>query len=147
MAANDPEAFTCMAKNYFKGNNGLPRDDKKAAGLFFRAAELGSAEACFAIAYRKGGYLGHNIAKERHYLKLAAKRGFVNAHYKLGRDLYNNKVNYELGVKHMMITAAAGDDYSLKCIEINILPRQARDQEAIRNSSPCSPKGEGRDVE
>ena len=136
MDMNDARAFHSIASDYARGDFGLPKDMDKAVELYLRAVELGLANACYNISrkYRAGGFLGFDKAKEKHFLKLAAKRGHVDARCNLG--LYEYKQgNVDLGVKHLMISAAAGCDVSLKMIGTSYRSKSAtKDQfeEALR---------------
>ena len=107
-----------MAHDYADGGDlGLPKDDDKAVELHLRAVELGSAEASFVVALRHAEEesIGQVHPKYMKYLKLAAKRGHVQARYDLGLQEHNQD-NFHLAFKHWKIAAAAGHGESLKRI-------------------------------
>ena len=136
MALGDAQACCAIAISYAHGSHGLSKDNAKAAELYLRAVELGSAVACLMIAayYSDEGYLGCDIAKETYFLKLAAKRGHIKARHNLGLLEYGDG-NFELAVKHWMISAKAGDNKSLNDIGVSYRNKHAiKDQfeEAIR---------------
>ena len=93
--------------------------DRRAFELYLRAAELGLANGCYNVSvyYRDGIGVERDASKEERYLKLAAKGGHISARHNLG-CLEGNRGNYEVAVKHWMISATAGHDESTKYISI-----------------------------
>lgn len=95
------------------------QDQKKAAELMIRGAELGSMEACTNLgnAYNLGLIgLEKDFEKGKQYLELAAIKGGVEARYMLGCG-ENNERTVSRGVKHFMIGARAGHTPCLESVK------------------------------
>ena len=119
MSLGDAGAFARMAACYICCELGLARDMEMEYKLLLRAIELGSAGACLLVARHYGHEhesLGHDCSMSTEYLiKVGAKRGHIDSRYYLGLEELD-RGNIELAVKHLMISAAAGHDDSLKLI-------------------------------
>ena len=59
--------------------------------------------------------MGKDLQKAKYYYELAAMGGNVKARYNLG-NLEKRAGNVDSAVKHWVISAAAGDDNSMKAI-------------------------------
>ena len=114
---DDAEATFNLGCKYREGDDGFPQDYDKALELFVRAGELGNANAYCDVgyAYYNGEGVDIDEKKAKHYFKLAAIGGNVNARYNLGIH-EKNAGNMSRALKHYMI-AAEGDDISLKQIQ------------------------------
>ena len=102
---------------------GLHQDREKGVELWLQAGELGCAASFYSIAeaYYKGNGIkrGTKKAKEsycKHYCELAAMRGNVKAMHSLG-CIEGDAGNLDRAMKHFMISAGAGHDYSLENIK------------------------------
>jgi len=115
---NDVVAHHCLAQSYLGGSDGFPKDQRKAFELFLRATELGSLHAPVIVAecFGEGRGVNMDAAKEKHYLKVAAKRGDMLGRHCLGMVEWNGG-NKSLAMKHWLISAAAGHDESLRQIK------------------------------
>ena len=114
----DAEAINTLGVYYRNGDNGFPRDYAKAFELFVRAGELGCAKAYSGVGYAY--FIGEGVEidtkKAKHYYKLAAMAGGINARHNLG----NNELragNMNRALKHYMIAAESGEPHSLKQIQ------------------------------
>ena len=74
---------------YAQGLAGLPRDDKRAAELFARAAAAGNmrAQVNLGILYLRGQGLPRDLVQARAWLEKAAATGDPQALYTLGRAM------------------------------------------------------------
>lgn len=118
MEVGDAEAMNEIACKYLEGDSGLPQDTKKAMELFNKAATLGSMESHFNLAnvYYHGMHSYEKDAtKARHHYQIAAIGGNVKARHNLG-CLECSVGNADRGMRHIMISAKAGDDTSLNAI-------------------------------
>lgn len=115
MELNDAEAFNWMGLAYFDGTLGLEKDINKAFSLWDQAAELGSILAYFNFAteYHQGETVEKDMDKALHYYILAAIGGHEISRHFLGLLEKRNR-NKIRAMKHFMIAARAGYDYSLK---------------------------------
>ena len=110
LEVNDPVAITAEGvKQNQKG------DYQSAFEYFTKAVELGYAEAHYrlSIFYRDGDGVEKNKGKEIHHLEEAAIRGHPLARYCLGAHEWETGKK-ERAVKHWIIAATQGDDYSIK---------------------------------
>jgi len=110
--ANDPVAL-CQEglSQYSKG------DYLSAFEYYTKAAELGDAEAHYQLShmYRDGVGVEEDKENEMHQLEEAAIGGHPDARYNLGIGEWNNGKT-ERAVKHFIIAAAQGEDYSIKML-------------------------------
>lgn len=87
---NDPRQLLTLGQRYYKGD-GVIRDMKQVVKYWTRAAELGLAEAQFAL----GGFYEEDYGGRQNYslavawYRKAAQQGHVGAQYKLGLFLEN----------------------------------------------------------
>lgn len=104
----DPDATAWLARQYYWGQGGLPRDRARAAELFGRAAELGNAEAAFNLgvmhldgeAAMNGGNGGggRRDAQAAHRrFRQAADLGYAPAQAGLAQSYFSG--NAEAGVE------------------------------------------------
>eukprot|EP00984_Skeletonema_dohrnii_P006917 scaffold2465_cov93-Skeletonema_dohrnii-CCMP3373.AAC.1 len=109
--ANDPVAL-CEegVKQYVKAD-----DYNSAFEYFTRAAGLGDMEAHYQLSrmYHKGHGIEKDSEKELHHAEEAAIGGHPSARCGLGFHEYDNG-NIERAVKHWIIAAAQGHDFSIK---------------------------------
>ena len=115
---DDTDAILILGNFYYDGEDGFPQDYGKALELFVRAGELGCAKAYCSVgyAYSIGEGVERDEKKAKHYYKLAAMGGDVDARCNLG----NNKLrtgNMKRALKHYMIAAEGGHNNSLKQIQ------------------------------
>ena len=112
----DAEAFFSMAGLFEDGLKGLPKNKKKAFGLYLR--ELGSSRAHYNIAQPYlNGYLGlaKNIDKAVYHWELAAMGGHEMARHNIG-CIEETDGNMDKAMKHFMIAARSGLDKPLKAV-------------------------------
>ena len=98
--------------------NGFAQNHTKALELYYRAAELGYADAyvCIGYAYIDGRGAEIDKKKARHYWELAAMGGSVTARFNLG--VYELRAqNMNRALKHYMIATRDGCAKSLKEIQ------------------------------
>ena len=76
-----------LAGYYVRGIMGMPQDMTKVNELYWRAGELGCAEAHWnlGISYQNGEGVEVDKKKATHYYELAAMNGNVGARHNLGR--------------------------------------------------------------
>ena len=111
----DPWAIYYLGLAYSEGNvDGLSQDYKKANKLWIRAGYLGCAMAYnnVAIAYRDGHGVERDMTKAERYYELAAIGGNAGARHELG-SFEDNAGNVERAVRHWLISAGSGNDFSL----------------------------------
>ena len=112
----DTRAMVNLGRCFRDGSDGVKKDDEKAIKLFQRAADLGSAEAIGQLgSWAAKGWLEStpDTTKAKEYLEDAAKKGDINSRYNLSH-LLAEEGNFELAIKHWHLSAAAGDDDSMK---------------------------------
>ena len=111
---NNADAVYTLGRLYAEGDMGLPQDWVKANELYLKAGELGCADAYFTLgdSYDDGNGVEVDKGKAKHYWELAAMGGDVPARYNLG---YTEWIagNIKRAMKHVMISARAGQDESL----------------------------------
>lgn len=112
---NDPIALHNLACRLFEGRDGFPKNELKALELFHQAAELGSMEACTAIAIHYGD-VAKDKGKKRIFLEIAARNGNVVARRSLGVLEYNSNQR-ELSMRHFRLSAAVGCEGSLDVLK------------------------------
>ena len=107
-----------LGTNYANGTMGLPRDRAKANELYQKAGELGCAGAYYNLgcAYYNGDGVEVDMKKAKYYDELAAMNGDVHARYKLG-CMEGQAGNYHRAFKHFIISARAGDQFSLDTVK------------------------------
>ena len=105
--ANDPEAMTQMGSHYIQKG-----DYKKAFEYLTKAAELGGMNAHFNLSrlYHDGQGVEKNKKKEFYHLEEAAIGGDPFARHNLGCE----EARMDRAVKHWIIAAKQGDEFSLK---------------------------------
>ena len=118
MELNDDIAMYNLGFNYISGSLDLPQDHAKALELYHRAAELGNANAYYAIGY---GYAhGEGVERDKkkatQYYELAAMRGNVEARQDLGA-MEGQAGNNDRALKHYMISVRDGNLQSLNNIK------------------------------
>jgi len=115
---NDPIAIYNRGNYYRKGENGYPKDNKKALELWDRAGELGSTAAYNAIGYLYEYGEGVEVDEKKavHYFELAAMQGDSTARYNLG-EMEEKAGNMERALKHYMIAVKDGNNDSLQIIQ------------------------------
>ena len=118
MEKGNADAFNQLAGYYFEGCYGLPRDMAKANELWLKAGELGCASAYFNLgnAYDNGRGVEVDEEKAKHYYKLAAMNGSVNARHNLG-CVEEDAGNPQRACKHFVLAARAGYKQSLDAVK------------------------------
>ena len=114
----DPAAIYFLGEQYFFGALGLPKDVRKAAELYAKAAELGSVEALHSLelAYYSGEGVEQDEAKGAEFYKKAAMQGSVESRYNLGNH-EGRKGNHDRAGKHFLISAKMGHKDSVETIK------------------------------
>ena len=111
-----PPAFKNLETTYSNGDDGLPKDPKKAFELWSRAAELGSAGGHLNVAdfYNSGKIMERDLRKTVYHWEQAAMLGNGRARHTLGCIEDEEKGNTSRAAKkHWIIAAGAGDKDSL----------------------------------
>ena len=118
MDANNADAFHQLAGCYVRGDMGMPQDFTKANELFFRAGELGCADAHCNLgkSYDDGRGVEVDKKKAKHYAELAAMRGCAHARNNLAR-LELEAGNHHRAMKHFILAARAGDKDALDAVK------------------------------
>jgi len=131
--AGDATAIHIQGCFYYHGKNGFTQDYAKALEFYNRAAELGYADAYCSIgcAYLNGRGVEADKEKAKHYWKLAAIRGNVEARHILGVD-EENAGNVNRALKHYMIAVGGGYDDSLKRIKVLYTYGQASKEDYMK---------------
>jgi len=119
MKAGDAQAMYNLGYYYSEGIYGYPQDYNKALELYYRAADLGYAEAYCNIgyAYSNGEGVKVDMEKANHYYELAAMGGNERARHNLGVT-EGHAGNFDRALKHFMIAVRDGFSQSLKNIKI-----------------------------
>ncbi|EJK68273.1 hypothetical protein THAOC_10563 [Thalassiosira oceanica] len=115
---NDPDAISYLGDQYSHGRLGLEKDAARAVELWTEAAKLGSAEACFqlGVAYSNGDGVEQDVKWGVWYYEKAAMLGDPVARHNLG--CYECELGrYDRAVRHLLISAAMGDENSLEDIK------------------------------
>ena len=114
---NNPYAIYILAENYMNGDMGYPKDSNKAIELFLKAGELGCAVAYGSLGsiYNDGEVVGKDLKKAKQYYELAAIGGCIWSRHNLA-CLEGDGGNDKRAVKHLMISAKAGHEVSLKAL-------------------------------
>ena len=104
---------------YSGGLYGLARDHDKAVELWHKAGKLGYANAYHNIgnAYYIGRDVERDGKKADHYYELAAMGGHADARHNLGNS-EARAGNWDRAIKHYMIAAGAGQNESVKGIQM-----------------------------
>ncbi|EJK52809.1 hypothetical protein THAOC_27883 [Thalassiosira oceanica] len=115
----DPEAIFVLGQKYFYGILGFQMDMRKAAELWTEAAELGSINALYSLgnAYDLGEGIQQDKAKAAEFYKKAAMQGHTQSRHNLGY-LEALGGNSDRAVRHFLISAKMGHDYSLENIKL-----------------------------
>ena len=114
----DAEAINFLGQKHYLGSLGLAKDVPRAIKLWTEAAELGSIDAHYALGqtYYTGDGTEEDKPRGIHHLQQAAIQGHVQCRHNLGVADYDHG-NYELAVRHWMISAKMGDEESLNAIK------------------------------
>ena len=122
----DPAAIYFLGKQYFFGALGLPKDVRKAAELYAKAAEIGSVEALHSLglADYRGEGVQEDETKAVEFYKKTAMQGHVESRCKLG-CFESQKGNFDRAVRHFLISAKMGDKLSLENIKNAFMRRIA----------------------
>ena len=136
----DAEAMKKLGDDYDTGGLGVTKDVPRAIELWTEAAELGSLDAHYqlGVVYYDGD--GDEVDKPRgiHHWQQAAMKGHVTSRHNLG-DIEFEEGNYEVAVRHWMISAKMGYQDSLNAIICRgiegIWNRGGRDEEPSARGS------------
>ncbi|EJK76815.1 hypothetical protein THAOC_01404 [Thalassiosira oceanica] len=114
----DADAIHHLGNQYFYRGLGLPKDVPRAIELWSEAAELGSVDAHFQLGHIYCNDDGVHVDKPRgvRHWQEAAMKGHVLSRHSLGFAELDNG-NYEVAVRHWMISAKMGDEKSLNVIK------------------------------
>ena len=109
MLQNDPIAIFSMGNALLYEDLGMSKNELKAIDCFIRAAELGSAEACCALAecFEAGTTLSDDGESSAFFFKAGAIRGDISSRSLFGLHEYRIG-NHEEGIRHWKIAAEAG---------------------------------------
>jgi TPR repeat protein len=116
---NDPRAFYDIGSIYSHGGDeDVVQDKPKAFEYFCRAAELGFADALYAVAlaYDQGDGISRDEKKAVHYYEQAAMKGNAASRHNLGVKEYKAG-KYNKALKHWLISCGHGDAWSVKNIK------------------------------
>ena len=115
---NDPQAIAMTGYDYLYGTDGFEQDIDKALELLHRAAELGSIKAHSKVGYIyfRGDGVQVDKRKARYHLEISAMGGYAEARHNLGVVEADIR-NLHRAMKHLMISASAGFDDSMKAIQ------------------------------
>jgi TPR repeat protein len=111
-------AFYMLAGYYAGGRGGLQQDSTKVIELYLKAGELGCAAGYFNLgaAYDNGLGVEVDQGKAKHYWELAAMGGDIAARRRLG--IFEGMAgNHQRAMKHMILSARAGDEDSLELVK------------------------------
>ncbi|EJK54623.1 hypothetical protein THAOC_25731 [Thalassiosira oceanica] len=114
----DAEAIALLGDWYYHGSLGLNRNVPRAIELWTEAAELGllAAHNQLGVVYHNGIGVEEDKPRGFHHWQQAAMKGDVDSRHNLGTVERKNG-NYQLAVKHCMISAKMGDETSLNAIK------------------------------
>jgi len=116
--AGDAEAINFLAVSYFLGAYGMKKDVQRALELWTEAAALGSIDAHLRLGnpYYKGMGVEQDKARAVELWQQAAMRGDARSRHNLGVVEIGNG-NYDLAMKHYLISAKMGYKRSLDAIK------------------------------
>ena len=122
----DAEAINHLGSKYYFGSLGLTKDIPRAIELWTEAAELGSLDAHYHLGavYFHGDGVEEDKPRGIQHWEQAAMKGHFNSRHNLG-GLELHKGNYELAVRHWMISAKMGYEKSLNAIKEMFMKGQA----------------------
>ncbi|EJK77496.1 hypothetical protein THAOC_00671 [Thalassiosira oceanica] len=114
----DAVAIKVLGEKYYYGILGVAKDVPRAIELCTEAAELGLLDAHFQLGrmYYNGDGVEEDKPRGIRHWQQAAMKGHVESRHMLGGTEYENR-NYELAVRHYMISAKMGDQGSLNIIK------------------------------
>jgi len=114
----DAEAMGSLAAQYYVGGHGVGKDVQRAIELWRDAAKLGSIDEHYPIGCVY--YHGHGIQKDEckglGHWECAAMNGDAESRHSLG-VVKSNEGNYQLALKHYLISAKMGYKPSLDNIK------------------------------
>ena len=120
---NDPVAMYILGHCHLEGidnddhDAAFPVNYEKAAKLFQRASELGSAAAHFqlGLAYKHGRGVDMSNETSMYHLRMAAVKGSLTARFNLGLT-EGRRDNHDGAMWHWMIAARCGHVASLEAV-------------------------------
>ncbi|EJK69837.1 hypothetical protein THAOC_08866 [Thalassiosira oceanica] len=126
VSKGDAEAINHLGNKYYYGEPGLTEDVPRAIELWMEAAELGSVEAHYqlGVAYHYVDGVEEDKPRGIHHWQEAAMKGHVRSRHMLGVSEYIQG-NYQLAVRHWMISANMGHEKSLNAIKKMFMRGQA----------------------
>ncbi|EJK69750.1 hypothetical protein THAOC_08959, partial [Thalassiosira oceanica] len=122
----DAEAIKYLGNEYFYGTLGLAKDVPRAIELWTEAAELGSVDAHYmlGVAYYYGYGADEDKPRGIQHWEEAAMKGHAESRHCLGVAEVDND-NYELAVRHWMVSAKMGGEDSLNSIKESFMEGEA----------------------
>lgn len=117
---NDKLAMFQLAVAHKIGSHGVVADPAKHLDLLRRAADLGSAEACFSLSSiycTSSCGIEKDLIRMNQYNKVAAKLGHVEARFSMGATAHTVGL-IRLAHRHWVISAGRGHDESLNRLKI-----------------------------
>ena len=124
--AKDPAAMEFLAQEYCDEGYGLQQDIPRAIELWTEAANFGDLNAHYKLGRRYfcGQSVEQDKAKAVRHWQHAAIQGHPESRHFLGVNEYRDGKN-ELAVRHWMIAAKMGNEYSLNTIKNTIMEGHA----------------------
>ena len=122
----DPDAIKFLGDKYSYGRLGLEKDTSRAVELYIEAAELGSVDAFYELGrvYFYGGSVEQDVERGLGFYEKAAMLGHSIARHNLG--CYECDLgNYDLAVRHLLISAKMGHEESLGAFKTLFTKRHA----------------------
>ena len=118
MLQNDPIAIFSMGNALLYGELGMSKNELKAIKCFIRAAELGSADACCALAdrFEAETTLSDDGESSAFFFKAGAIRGDICSRSLIGLHEYRIG-NHEEGIRHWKIAAEGGYQLALEMLK------------------------------
>ena len=128
--AGDADATHVLGTKHFHGQFGLEKDVQRAIELWTDAAVLGSMHAHFelGLAYNNGIVVQQDKARAVEHWQHAAMKGHVMSRHGLG-VVEANKGNYNLAMKHLLISSKMGFKISKDMVKVMFSRGQATNEQ------------------
>ena len=130
--AGDADATHVLGTKHFHGQFGLEKDVQRAIELWTDAAVLGSMHAHFelGLAYNNGIVVQQDKARAVEHWQHAAMKGHVKSRHGLG-VVEANKGNYNLAMKHLLISSKMGFKISKDMVKVMYSRGQATNEQYV----------------
>ena len=118
MDGGDARAFFNMSLDFLNGRLGLPYDEIRSFDLMLKAAELGSADACYMVGkfFEKGRMVEVDHFTAKRFFEIAAKKGDLLARHKLG-VFESDEGDEDTAFQHWRMAARGGCKQSMLAME------------------------------